>query len=284
MRGEWLRSCDMLISVDRQIVHMTDPSGEAGKTGIKSVDTSLDIVEVLTEAGPLQLTEVAERLNRSPSNVLAHLRTLARRGFVVESDGHYRPGLRYYEIGNSTKENYPLYVHGTDPADDLAEETGEYVWLMVEEQGRGYYIYKTGGNDAVESGAYTTGSRWHLNATASGKLILAHMDEQRLHDVLDTHGLQSMTPNTITERDELIDELTVIREEGVAMDNEEAAVGIRGVAAPVCGLDGVIGTISVSGPASRVQGEYFSEVLPEKVTETADIIRIKYNGAAAVRR
>lgn len=138
---------------------------------IKSVDASLTIVETLTNDGPMTITELAEKLDRSPSNVLAHLRTLQRRGFVVEEDAHYRPGLRYNEIGNAMKTNYPLYVYGTEPADDLGVETGEYVWLMVAEQERGYYLYKTGGEDAVESGAYTTGSRWHLNATASGKVV-----------------------------------------------------------------------------------------------------------------
>jgi len=263
---------------------MTEKYRHDGHNRIKSVDASLNIVERLIEEGPATITELAEGLDRSPSNVLAHLRTLENRGFVVERDGRYRPGLRYYEIGNKLKQDYPLYEHGTGPADELAAETGEYVWLMVEEQGRGYYLYKTRGEDAVESGAYTTGSRWHLNATASGKVVLAHMDKQCLHRVLDGYGFRQRTPNTITDRDELIAELDGIREDGFALDGEESAVGIRGVAVPVCGLDGLIGTVAISGPASRIKGEYFRSGLPEKVTETADIIRIRYNGAAAVDR
>lgn len=254
------------------------------QTGIKSVDTSLDIIETLTTDGPMTITELAETLDRSPSNVLAHLRTLERRGFAVKENDRYRPGLRYYEVGNSIKENYPLYVHGVEPADDLAAETGEFVWLMVVEQGLGYYLYKTGGEDAVESGAYTTGSRWPLNATASGKVMLAHMDEDRLETVLDRHGLHSKTPNTITDYEEMASELETIREQGFARDHEESAVGIRGVAAPVRGLEGVIGTVALSGPASRIESEYFESTLPQLVKETADIIRIKHNGASAADR
>lgn len=263
-------------------MHMTSTPADGDETTIKSVDTSLDIVEELTYTGPMTLTELAERLDRSPSNVLAHLRTLQRRGFAVKENDCYRPGLRYYEVGNTIKENYPLYVHGTEPADNLAAETGEFVWLMVAEQGRGYYLYKTGSEGAVESGAYTTGSRWHLNATASGKVVLADMDETQFDDILHAHGLTSMTPNTITDREDLESELETIREQGFARDREEAAVGIRGVAAPVKGLDGIIGTVSVSGPASRIKGEYFQDELPKEVKEAADIIRIKYNGASAV--
>lgn len=263
---------------------MTSAPADDERPTIKSVEASLDIVEELTYAGPMTLTELAESLDRSPSNVLAHLRTLQHRGFVVKENDHYRPGLRYYEFGNNIKENYPLYVHGTGPADELATETGEFVWLMVAEQGRGYYLYKTGGEDAVESGAYTMGSRWHLNATASGKVVLADLDETQLDEILDAHGLKSMTPNTVVDREDLKAELATIREQGYAKDKEEAAVGIRGVAAPVEGLDGVIGAVSVSGPASRIKDEYFHDELPKKVKEVADIIRIRYNGASAVDR
>lgn len=274
----------MLIGLRTKGVHMTTTPPDDGGPKIKSVGTSLDIVQTLTDDGPMTITELAETLDRSPSNVLAHLRTLQDRGFAVKENDTYRVGLRYYEIGHTIKQHYPLYVHGTDAADELAAETGEYVWLMVEEQGRGYYLYKSGGENAVESGAYTMGSRWHLNSTASGKVMLAQMDESRVDEILDTHGLKSMTPNTITDRAELKEELERIREEGFARDEEESAVGIRGVAAPVQGLDDVIGTVSVSGPASRIKGEYFRDVLPQKVKETADIVRIKYNGASAVDR
>lgn len=272
----------MLIILQPVMLRMTEPHRHDGDTRIQSVDVSFDIVARLIEEGPETITELAEALERSPSNVLAHLRTLENRGFVVERDGRYRPGLRYYEIGNRVKQNYPLYRHGTGPADKLADETGEYVWLMVEEQGKGYYLYKSGGESAVESGAYTMGSRWHLYSTASGKVVLAHMDEERLHQVLDAYGFKQRTPNTITDRDILLSELEQIREDGFAIDEEESAVGIRGVAVPVRGLDGLIGTVAISGPASRIKGEYFRSTLPEKVQETADIIRIRYNGASAV--
>ncbi|MFC4542445.1 IclR family transcriptional regulator [Halosolutus amylolyticus] len=261
---------------------MTDNARSGNHDRIKSVSVSLDIVTTLEQGPPRTITELADKLDRSPSNVLAHLRTLQERGFVVEEHNRYRPGLRYYEIGTAIREEYPLFVHGTQPADDLAADTGEFVWLMVEERGRGYYIYKSAGDAAVESGAYTMGSRWPLNASASGKVLLAHMDDTKAESVLDAHEMEQVTPNTITDRAELETELEQVREEGVARDHEESAVGIRGVAAPVQGLDGLIGAVAISGPASRIEGEYFHETLPRKIAQTADIIRIRYNGDAAV--
>lgn len=254
---------------------------EGTQRTIQSVEASLEILTTLVEEGPMTITEVAEELDRSPSNVLAHLTTLERREFAVEENNEYRPGLRYYDIGEKAKHGYGIFQHGREPADQLADDIGEYVWLMVEEHGKAYYLYKTGGEQAVESGAYTLGSSWPLNTTAGGKVVLAHMDDEAVDAVIDRHGLGSMTPNSITDREELKSELDTIREEGIAFDDEEAAVGIRSVAAPVRGVDGLIGTITVSGPASRLDGEWLTETLPPKLREQADIIRIKYNGASA---
>lgn len=275
-------SVDIFFMTESQPLCMesTDRNEGTSRT-IQSVDASLEILITLVEEGPMTITEVAEELDRSPSNVLVHLRTLERREFVVEEDNEYRPGLRYYDIGENVKHGYGIFQHGRGPADQLADDIDEYVWLMVEEHGKAYYLYKTGGEQAVESGAYTLGSRWHLNTTAGGKVVLAHMDDEAVDAVIDRHSLGSMTPNSITDRDELKTELDTIREEGIAFDDEEAAVGIRSVAAPVRGVDGLIGTITVSGPVSRLDGDRFTETIPRKLREQADVIRIKYNGASA---
>jgi DNA-binding IclR family transcriptional regulator len=241
----------------------------------------LRILETLHREGPITITEVADTLDRSPSNVLAHLTTLREQEFVVKEEQQYRPGLRYFEIGEMVKHSYGLFTHGRDAADELAEETGEYVWLMVEEYGNGYYLYKSGGERAVETGAYTIGSSWHLNTIAGGKAVLAHMDETEVDEILDKHGFGSMTDNSITDRAELKEELDTIREDGIAYDFEEAAIGIRSIAAPVFGVDGMIGAIAISGPPSRIEGERLAETLPRALHEKADIIRVKYNGANA---
>ncbi|WP_158059601.1 IclR family transcriptional regulator [Halorussus halophilus] len=247
---------------------------------VKAVDTSLDILEALVEREPMTVTELAETVGRSPSSVHAHLATLRRRKYVVEEDYHYRPGLRYFEIGEKVKENHiGIYRHGTSEAKNLAQEVGEFVWLMVEEHGQAIYVYKTGNERAVETGAYTLGSRWPLHATAAGKVALAHMDEDRVVEILDEYGLEAVTKNTITDRSELLSELETIREEGIAFDDEEAAVGLRAIAAPVHGFDDLIGAISISGPVSRVKAKRFRTELPERLREASNIIGVKYRGA-----
>jgi IclR family acetate operon transcriptional repressor len=64
------------------------------------------------------------------------------------------------------------------------------------------------------------------------------------------------TLNTITSREKLLQELERIRQEGIALDNEEFDLGLRCVAAPIFGTEGeIIASISVSGPANRITDE-----------------------------
>jgi DNA-binding IclR family transcriptional regulator len=147
---------------------------------------------------------------------------------------------------------------------------------MVEENGSGVHIYLSKGKNAVVFDTYT-GRRYPLYNNALGKSILSQLSRERAETIVDRSGLTSTTDNTITDRDELWQELERIREQGVAFDDEERIDGLRCVAAPVVVDDRVLGSISVSGPASRIKGELFRERLPEKVERTADIISININ-------
>jgi DNA-binding IclR family transcriptional regulator len=70
----------------------------------------------------------------------------------------------------------------------------------------------------------------------------------------------------------LEDELTRIRMQGFAIDNEEIMDSLRCVAAPIRDQTGkVISAISLSGPVSRLRGERFEHAI-RSVTETAEEI------------
>ena len=82
------------------------------------------------------------------------------------------------------------------------------------------------------------------------------------------------TDQTITEPDELWDELEKIAEQGYAVNDGELREGLRCIGAPVC-VDGrAVGAISASSPKGRIQGERFEEEIPEIVKNTANVVEI----------
>jgi DNA-binding IclR family transcriptional regulator len=92
------------------------------------------------------------------------------------------------------------------------------------------------------------------HATALGKILLAYLDPEAAHKVIQKCGLPRQTRHTITDPAELDRELASIREAGYAVDREEAVLGACCIAAPVrdhkCQ---VVAAISVSMLAVRLE-------------------------------
>jgi DNA-binding IclR family transcriptional regulator len=158
--------------------------------------------------------------------------------------------------------------------DDLADEIDERSLFVVEEHGLGVYLHRGTGSHAVETGS-GRGTRRYLHTIANGKAILAHLPEERVEEILDERGLVAKTPNTITDREELFDNLERIRESGVAFNLEESIEGLNAVAAPVLSPDGeVIGSLGVSGPSHRMKGDWFREEVADYVLGTANELEL----------
>ncbi len=256
----------------------------SGSPEVKAVNSTLELLSTLEQEGEQTATDLAEILDRSVSSVHSHLKTLERRGFVVENDHKYRPGLRFFEIGQKVRRDYAdIYQSGVEVADELAADTDEFVWLTTEEQNKAVYIYKTSGDKGIESSAYPLGTQWPLHTTAAGKAILSQKDDETIEYIIDQQGLPATTENTITDRSELFDEIETIRKEGVAFDDEESAVGLRAAAAPVEGFDEYIGAIEISGPVSRMQDARYREKIPDQLRNASNIITIKYRGGRGVK-
>lgn len=244
---------------------------------VKAVDTALNIVEALCDLNGATVTELGDQLDLSTSAVHTHLQTLETRGYVTRDGYNYRPSLRFFRIGEQVKRDHvQIYEAGREEIKELAEDTGGYGWIMVEERSQGLYVYKQRGNDAVETGNFPPGQSTPLHCTACGKAILAHLPEERVDEIVRTNGMDAITPNTITGRDKLRTHLEEIREQGYALSSEESVHGIRSVAAPVLTADQkVLGAIGISGPVSRFKGDRFREELPERLIECSNIIEIK---------
>jgi len=252
---------------------MTDNPLRA-KHPIKAAKTTFDIIEALKELDGAGVSEIADRLDLGKSNVHNYLSTLEQEGYVHKDGTQYNVGLQFLELGAYARQKRPVYEVARPELRDLAEKTGERANLLVEEHGKGSYLYHETGSQAVKVDAYV-GSQVHLHNTALGKAVMAHLSDERVEEILDWHGMPRTTENTITDREELKEELVTVREQGVAFDREERLKTLRCVAVPVLGKDSRIeGAISVSGPKTRFQGARFEQELPNQLQQVAEVIEL----------
>jgi len=100
-----------------------------------------------------------------------------------------------------------------------------------------------------------------LHATSTGKILLAHLDQEELERVLAVAGLKAYTEHTITTRKTLMAQLAEAREKGFATAFEELETGLNAAAVPVRDHTGaVVGALSVSGPAYRFDKARIEEI------------------------
>lgn len=239
---------------------------------IKSLQTSINILSEIYRSGGATMTELSDSLSITKGTVHNHLTTLEENGYVVRDGGTFNLGIKFFQFGEQVKARQPVYDSSKAEVDKLARQTGELTNLMIEQHGRGYYLYRAVGEDGIRLPEATSAE--FLHNTSSGKAILAHLPEDRVREILDYHGLPRTTRHTITETETLLEKLESVRERGVAFDEEERASGIRCVAVPIV-VEGVPqGAISLSGPTSRFEGDYYRTKLPKLLRDTVNVIEI----------
>ena len=245
------------------------------KNPVQAAQTTFRILEGLRELDGAGVTELADHLNLSKTSVYNYLKTLEQEEYVVRHGDRYYVGLKFLSLGTWARRKQPVYEAAKSELKALADQTGEYVNLLVEEHGRGVYLHRAVGENATKHKEYP-GYRSHLHNTSVGKSILAHLPRSEVEAIIDERGLPATAKNTITDRDELFEELSRIRERGYAFDDEESMDGFRCVGAPIINrrTEDVEGAISVSGPRSRMRNDRLEEEVPQLVLDAVNVIEI----------
>lgn len=215
---------------------------------IRSVERAMEVLIALGEESPLGLTELANRLGLHKSTVHRLLVTLEGRNFVEKepSQGGYRLGLRLLHLGGTVASRLELRKEAKPCLEHLSKMTGYTAHLVVLSSYDPIYIEKVDNPNSIVTYSQI-GKKLPLNATAAGKVLLAHLPDQEIDSIL-ARGLKAYTKYTITDAAVLRQHLQDVKKMGYAVDMEELELGLRCVAAPVRDNNGtVIAAVSLSG-------------------------------------
>lgn len=123
--------------------------------------------------------------------------------------------------------------------------------------------------------AFQKGSRVPAHASASGKMFLAMMPPGKRDRLIGTLTLDRYTRNTLTDAAVLGSELTRIRRQGYALDDEEFLSGLFCVAVPILAADGreCLAALALQAPVVRLSRENAGEKLAV-LREAADALAV----------
>ena len=241
---------------------------------VDATENSLVIIEAIHEHDRRGVTAIAEETGLAKSTVHSHVETLKRTGYLTESDGEFGLSLRFLRLGLDTRRRQPHMDTVRKKVADLAERTGERAHYVLQEGTEGVFAYSETGENAVQTGVHT-GDFVPLYTTASGKAILANLPSERIEQVLSESDLRQVTPNTITDPGALRETFRDIRSEGLAYNRGEYVKQLWSVGAPVRdGDDRVLGSMSVSVPAHRVERRGIKDELSTTLLETVNELEL----------
>lgn len=232
---------------------------------IQSVDRALKILDLFDEYTPeLKITEISERMQLNKSTVHSLLKTLQKHGYI-ESDSEsrkYRLGMKLFERGNFVVFNLDIRSVAKKYLLDLSMKTGHTIHLVILEGKEGVYIDKVEGTSGNVQYS-RIGRRAHIHSTGVGKVLIAFKKENEIANILKDYSFEKQTTNTITDKQDFINELAKVRDEGYAVDNEENEPGICCVAFPVYNHSGeVIAAFSLSMPTPQLNTEQLDFITP----------------------
>ncbi|THE63213.1 IclR family transcriptional regulator [Salinadaptatus halalkaliphilus] len=246
-----------------------------GAARVKATETTLSVIEALQTLDGGRVNEVADYLDRSPSTVHRHLNTLLSQDFVTKNGDSYQLGMKFLTVGGAVQNSDPAYRLAKSKVDELADETGERVQFLIEEHGYRYYVHTGTGSNAVETDSQI-GKQGPLHCSAAGKAILAKLPESYVDEIISRYGLPAMTPNTITDKDELYTELETVRETEIAYNFEESTEGLSAIGTAVTDAnESVIGGVSISGPAHRLKADHLETELTDLLLGVANELELK---------
>ena len=105
-----------------------------------------------------------------------------------------------------------------------------------------------------------------LHCTALGKVLLAFQPEDESSRIIRQIKLKSFTPNTISSKRKLMEELRKIRRKGYAFDFKESEQDVECIAAPIRNhLGDTVAALSISGPQRKIntpqEKQYIDQVM-----------------------
>lgn len=249
-------------------------TNEPSKRSVKTAERAFRILELLHDIESASLTTIAEHLEMPRSTLHTYLSTLVEQQYLRKDGNTYRLSLKFLDYGVKVQQNQPIYEVCEPFLEQVVRETKEIAWIVVEEHGRAVCLRKAKGERAIQP-YKRVGARLSMHDIASGKALLAELSDERVREIIDQYGLPKRTENTITEPEALFDELAEIRETGVALNDGESLEGFRAVASSICPNGDLHGSLVVSGPKNRFQGERFRSELPEIVTGTTNALELE---------
>ncbi|SMX31569.1 DNA-binding transcriptional regulator KdgR [Actibacterium lipolyticum] len=224
------------------------------------------VLESLVENRRATLADLANLAMTSKATTHRLLNTMIELGYVEKDDDTERYGLtlKLFSLGaRSIQDRSDLLWAADRVMAKLSRLTGESINLGImdntEEKVVYTHKYDSHYNLSMQS---TLGKRNPLHSTSLGKALLAWRDPKEIEERISRMAFEVSAPNTITDKETLLNDLAITKERGYAEEIEESEAGVRCLAVPIFDhLGRPVAAMSIAFPLFRFSEERKPEIV-----------------------
>jgi DNA-binding IclR family transcriptional regulator len=236
---------------------MTDSES---KSGGSSLDKALSLLQHVCMASvPLRFADLVEKTDLPKATAHRTLMSLTEKGLVRfdEVTQLYHPGYGLLELAHQAWSKIDVRDIAADQMKYLWSETGETIHLAVLDRGEVIYIDKLESQKSLRLFS-AVGKKGPAYCTGVGKAMMAFLDDEALAKALKEQSFFKHTSTTITNKEDMINELNKIRESRISLDLEEHEEGIQCAASVILNhRNEPIAALSITAPKFRVDDSRF---------------------------
>jgi len=210
--------------------------------------------EVRASAEPLSLNELTLRIGLAKTSLFRILHTLEVSGYLErDPSGLYRAPEALRPASGHLQQR--LVEIAMPRLKALNREFRETISLAMLFENHIEVIATVESPQLIRMGN-TVGRILPPHASSLGKAVTAFQPEERRESLMRSYGLHRFTAHTITDEEDLKQELERVRQSGRSLDAEESALEGSCFGAPVRDADHiVVGAISLSMPKMRLRSD-----------------------------
>jgi len=233
----------------------------------------LDLLSASEEG--LTLSELARALDMSKGSIHGLLKTLENSGVVEQAEDRlYVLGPRIHDLSQNYVQRAGLRRFALPAMHRLAQSIKETVLLGRVEQTCVRIIECIQAESELPSLHISArrGTRVHLLAGATGRLVLASWTRVQRENFLHTHHLPHFTLHSITDSEQFLVAVEDAARTGIGEDHEEYLPGVNAVAAPITGPGGsLVALLWIMGFSSHFDSDAMQSAGQQLYTEVAMI-------------
>lgn len=229
---------------------------------IKSLEKGLRILEIIGSSdSPVSMSHLSRMLNMNRSSIFRLLATLKARGYVINpvNSKAFVLGSAVHTLSNKSTWVNTLIRVSKKHLIALSKLTGETAHIAMLE-GKQTIIVDNKMSPQSIGVAVEKGETGLIHCTSVGKALVLNYSRAELTAILGDQPLRGMASKTMTNVEDLANELDLYRPLGYVIDDEEYNDGVRCIGVPIFdATDEIVAAIGISAPIDRMPKKQFAE-------------------------